>query len=258
MTDVADALIMTKLFGTMWKNGTVVVATSNRQPDELYENGLNRHYFLPFIDTLKKQCKLHDMNSVLDHRMLMTSNTTDQNTKYIVIDSHTGDHHVRLDKAFHEMKEKEINNTVINDEFNTNDEEKDQEEQEQVTVPTAFGRTLQVPKRDCYGGIVRFHFDVLFKSDLGAADYRSLAQRFHTIFVYDIPIMNHKYEKKNYFFNAHFEILTTTIYFPSFLISFIECTMRHVVLLCLLINYTKDKHGFYVLQMPSRCIYLQK
>ena len=49
VTDVADALIMTKLFGTMWRNGTVVVATSNRRPNELYENGLNRHYFIEII-----------------------------------------------------------------------------------------------------------------------------------------------------------------------------------------------------------------
>ena len=61
-----------------------------------------------------------------------------------------------------------------------------------VTVPTAFGRTLQVPSNDCFGGLVRFHFDDLFKTDLGAADYRALAQRFHTIVVYDIPLMNHK------------------------------------------------------------------
>ena len=42
---------MTKLLNTMWKNGTIVVATSNRPPSDLYENGLNRHYFLPLIET---------------------------------------------------------------------------------------------------------------------------------------------------------------------------------------------------------------
>ena len=85
VTDVADALIMTKLFGTMWRNGTVVVATSNRAPNELYENGLNRHYFMPFIKTLENQCKLHDMSSQLDHRMLMKRD--EMHNGYIVIDA---------------------------------------------------------------------------------------------------------------------------------------------------------------------------
>ena len=86
VTDVADALIMTKLFGTMWKNGTVVVATSNRAPKTLYENGLNRHYFMPFIGALETQCKLHDMDSKLDHRMLTRKDSSDR-SGYIIIDS---------------------------------------------------------------------------------------------------------------------------------------------------------------------------
>ena len=52
VTNVADAMILSKFFAILWQNGTIVVATSNRHPSELYKHGLNRAYFLPFIDQL--------------------------------------------------------------------------------------------------------------------------------------------------------------------------------------------------------------
>ena len=198
---------MTKLFGTMWRNGTVVVATSNRAPSELYENGLNRHYFLPFVDTLQRQCKLHDMSSVVDHRMLMTRDDNAEIKKYVVIQ--TGEVTEGHDEAV------TLAAATLNDMFHVLRMEENEGSSREggrgdrgdrggrggrgdstpggvVTVPTAFGRTLTVPEEDCCGGIVRFHFDQLFRTDLGAADYKALAQRFHTIFVYDIPVMNHR------------------------------------------------------------------
>jgi predicted ATPase len=68
VTDIADAVIMTKLFGVLWSEGVVLVATSNRTPGELYENGLNREYFLPFISMLEEQCVVFDMKSTTDYR----------------------------------------------------------------------------------------------------------------------------------------------------------------------------------------------
>ena len=75
VTDTADALILRHLFSELFAQGTVVVATSNTAPERLYEGGLNRHYFLPFISILQEHCKPVDMATLHDYRMDNTQDT---------------------------------------------------------------------------------------------------------------------------------------------------------------------------------------
>jgi protein AFG1 len=70
VTDVADALILNRLFDHLFKQGLVLVSTSNRAPDQLYEGGLQRDLFLPFIAHLKDRCVIHKIDSATDYRKL--------------------------------------------------------------------------------------------------------------------------------------------------------------------------------------------
>jgi protein AFG1 len=69
VTDIADALILKRLFGAIWDCGGVMVSTSNRPPEKLYENGLNRGLFLPFLDELRRRSEVWRMEGTEDYRM---------------------------------------------------------------------------------------------------------------------------------------------------------------------------------------------
>ena len=69
VTDIADAMILKRLFGAIWDSGGVMVATSNRHPENLYEKGLNRALFLPFIKELQKRCEVWKLEGNRDYRM---------------------------------------------------------------------------------------------------------------------------------------------------------------------------------------------
>ncbi|PIN22077.1 putative ATPase [Handroanthus impetiginosus] len=158
VTDVADALILDRLFRHLFSNGTILVATSNRAPDNLYEGGLQRDLFLQFIATLKERCVVHEIGSSVDYRK-MTS--TEQGFYFV------GKHL----------------STLINQKFR-------QLIGEHIAVPqeveVLMGRKLQVPLGA--KGCAYFPFEELCDRPLGAADYFGLFKNFHTLALEGVPV----------------------------------------------------------------------
>ncbi|KAF5956328.1 hypothetical protein HYC85_003553, partial [Camellia sinensis] len=158
VTDVADALILNRLFGHLFSNGLILVATSNRAPDNLYEGGLQRDLFLPFISTLKERCVVHEIGSSTDYRKM----TLAEQGFYFVGKELTG----LLKQKFQHLVGEHTAHP------------------QQVEV--VMGRTLQVPLGA--NGCAYFPFEELCDKPLGAADYFGLFKRFHTLALDGVPI----------------------------------------------------------------------
>jgi predicted ATPase len=86
VTDIADAVILSQLFGVLFRKGTVVVTTSNRPPHHLYEDGLNRDYFfLPFLTLLQQYCIVHEIQSTLDYRRILANHPYSSSTTSLLL-----------------------------------------------------------------------------------------------------------------------------------------------------------------------------
>jgi len=185
VTDVADALILSQLFLVLWANGTVMVATSNRPPEDLYEGGLNRGYFLPFIDLLKKYCLVMNMNSSIDYRRLLVHELDN----YFFVND-VNDHEDAGDEIFQHVLEKyeEQNKKRITsyteDNFIIDGEKKTRR------VEIGFNRTMDIKQGFAVKDIIcRFKFDELCRRELGSSDYRAIASQFRIIMLQDIPLL---------------------------------------------------------------------
>jgi len=171
--DVADALILTQLFGEMWARGVVVVATSNRPPGDLYEGGINRGYFLPFIGMLRRHCIVHEFKSSTDYRRLMSEGIDEF---FFVADDADfdgwGSAKVNCDKIFQGL----LGGT----------------ESTSIQLDVAFNRSIFVRQAHPDGIVGRFTFDELCNIELGSSDYRSIAQEFEFIIIEEIPVLSLK------------------------------------------------------------------
>ncbi|KAH9806203.1 AFG1-like ATPase family protein [Citrus sinensis] len=158
VTDVADALILNRLFRHLFSNGVILVSTSNRAPDNLYERGLQRDLFLPFISTLKERCVVHEIGSSVDYRKM----TSAQQGFYFV------------GKDSSEVMKRKFRDLIGEHEAGPQE------------VEVVMGRKLQVPLGA--NGCAYFEFEELCDKPLGAADYFGLFKIFHTLALEGIPI----------------------------------------------------------------------
>lgn len=161
VTDVADAMILGRLFEQLLNLGTVIVATSNVAPDVLYEGGLNRQLFLPFIALIKERLDLVELNGPTDYRLHRLSG----HPVYLTPLSAKND--AAMDAAWRRLTDCPRG---------------------EASRLTVFGRCLTVPQ--AARGVARFSFAELCEQPLGAPDYLEIARNFHTVLIDHIPLLS--------------------------------------------------------------------
>ncbi|MBR1169496.1 cell division protein ZapE [Bradyrhizobium liaoningense] len=161
VTDIADAMILGRLFAKLFELGTVVVATSNVAPDDLYKGGLNRSLFLPFIKQITDHMDVARLDARTDFRLEKLQGVR------MWLTPADGDADAALNRAWVKMT------------GNAKCKPRD------ISIK---GRILHVP---CSAhGVARFSFADLCEQPLGASDYLRLAHDYHTILVDHIPVMD--------------------------------------------------------------------
>lgn len=158
VTDIADAMILGRLFEAMFSEGLVIVSTSNRHPDALYKDGINRQLFLPFIDFLKNSLDIYEMGGDTDHRLRQLEAAP---VYYCPLDVEAD---LAMDDAWERLTQGAAPQTC------------------QIEVN---GRALKVAREAA--GVARFTFKELCAEPLGPADFLAIAARFHTVLVDRTP-----------------------------------------------------------------------
>ncbi|MCE9521496.1 MAG: AFG1 family ATPase [Alphaproteobacteria bacterium] len=158
VSDIADAMILARLFDALFEMGVVVVATSNRHPRELYENGINRQLFVPAIDLIESRMDVLKLDGPIDYRLARLERSR---VYFAPLDK---DADAALDEVWHDLTglahgapgELEL-----------------------------LGRKFAIPEQA--KGVARFTFDQLCATALGAQDYLALADNFHALVLRGIP-----------------------------------------------------------------------
>jgi cell division protein ZapE len=158
VTDIADAMILGRLFEQLFARGVTVIATSNRAPDALYKDGLNRQLFLPFIEMLKERMAVVPVNGARDYRL---DRLRAAGTWFSPIDA---GNEAGFDRLWLQMLGGDA---------------------ETGATLEVFGRREHWPRTA--GRMLRAHFQSLCGEALGPNDYLAIAARFDTLFLEAVP-----------------------------------------------------------------------
>jgi cell division protein ZapE len=161
VTDIADAMILGRLFAVLFKQGVVVVSTSNAHPSELYRNGLNRQLFLPFIDLIEDYMDVVELSSGKDFRLEKLAGHP-----LYFSPANTGAKQ-ELDSHWTRLTGRPVEPLPMSLEV--------------------LGRHVHVPMAT--RGVARFGFDDLCARPLGPRDYLHVAHAFHTVLIDGIPVL---------------------------------------------------------------------
>ncbi len=196
ITDIADAMILGRLFKTLFTRGVVVVATSNVEPVDLYSDGLNRALFLPSIDLIQEHMDVVRLDSRADFRMEKLAGAE---TFHVPADANARD---ALTATFKTLTGQETGNP---------------------TTLKVLGHSVEVPQSR--GNVARFSFRDLCGKPLGAQDYLAIARRYHSVVVDDIPVLqaSQRNEAKRFiilidaFYEAHIKLFASAAAKPAHL-----------------------------------------
>ncbi|MDD9717242.1 MULTISPECIES: cell division protein ZapE [Dinoroseobacter] len=157
ITDITDAMLVGRLFDLLFADGVVIVTTSNRVPDDLYKNGLNRDLFLPFIETIKERLIVHELVSETDYRQ----NRLTGAQRYFALRG--AEAREKLDAIWEDLTGGENHPLTL----------------------TVKGRAVEIPRY--HNGVARMRFWELCGQPLGAGDYLALAGAVRVLMIDDIP-----------------------------------------------------------------------
>jgi cell division protein ZapE len=166
VTNPADAMILSRLFGKLIEENVRVVTTSNRPPDDLYKDGLNRELFIPFIKLIERRMLVVPVTGPTDYRLERLTGVEAWHVP------NGPDATLALSRAFFQLTDYPV---------------EDRAKVPAENIEVGSGRNLHVPKS--LKGVAVFSFKRLLGEPRGASDYLAIARRYHTVILVGIPVM---------------------------------------------------------------------
>lgn len=182
VANIADAAILSRLFSTLIDEGQVIVVTSNYAPNSLYEGGLHRDRFLPFIALIENRLDVHHLDGGADYRLGRIKGEQNYFTPLGEVATQA------MQDAFARLTDNRSGAPA------------------QIAVDPASERIIAVPSSSM--GVARFSFSQLCEQPLGATDYLAISRNYHTLLIDNVPILSR--EKRNE--AARFVILVDILY----------------------------------------------